>query len=207
MSISHTWARNLSTARSGPELFGVPQELRRKHLYLIGRTGSGKTTLLHNMIVQDIEAGQGLCFVDLHGDASRKLLDEIPGRRFGTDKVLVFDPSDLEHPVGLNLLGNVAPDDRPLVASNVVSIFKHTWAESWGPRTEYLLSNCVRALLDCPPELYPTLMEIPRLLVQEGYRNAVVRHIRDAKVRSFWEDEFGQWDKRFRGEVDRTAAE
>jgi len=91
---------------------------RRQHLYCLGKSGTGKTTLLHNLMVQDIEAGHGLAFIDPHGDESRNLLDYIPSRRI--KDVVYFNPADTEHPIGFNLLGSVPPDNRHLVASGVV---------------------------------------------------------------------------------------
>src|ERR1700687_1297334 len=119
--------------------FGLSIEDRRRHLYVIGKTGSGKSTLLRNLIVQDIEAGRGLMLLDPHGDLAEELLDYIPPRR--VEDVIYLAPADLSHPVGFNLLERVEPDDRPLVAANIVSTFKHIWGESWGPRLEYVLYN------------------------------------------------------------------
>src|SRR5258706_12754790 len=119
----------------------VPVELfhddRRHHLYAIGKSGSGKTTLLRNMIIQDIEAGRGVGIIDPHGDLATDLLDHIPPSRI--EDVAVFNPADMEHPVGLNLLGFTRPDERHLVASGVVSAFHGIWPEFWGPRLEYIL--------------------------------------------------------------------
>ena len=184
--------------------FGIPQVDRRQHLYTIGRTGTGKTTLLRNLIIQDIEAGRGLALIDPHGDLAADILEHIPAWR--TDEVIVFDPSDLERPLGLNVLAHVPLDQRPLVADNVVAIFRHLWGldETATPRLLRLLSACVSALLDFPPDPGATLLGVPRMLVDERYRARVVRHIQNPKVRSFFTDELPQWDKRYL--ADATAA-
>lgn len=188
----------------GDPAFGIPQGDRRQHLYTIGRTGSGKTTLLRNLIIQDIEAGRGLALIDPHGDLSNDILEHIPAWR--TDEVIVFDPSDLERPLGLNVLAHVPVDQRPLVADNVVAIFRHLWGldETATPRLLRLLFSCVAALLDFPPDPGATLLGVPRMLVDERYRARVVRHIQNPKVRSFFTDELPQWDKRYL--ADATAA-
>lgn len=175
----------------GERHFGLPAALRRHHLYVVGKTGTGKTTLLRNLIVQDIEAGRGVGVLDPHGDLAEDLLDCIPPWR--TDHVVYFNPADLAYPVGFNLLGNVPLDERPLVASGVVSIFKSIWRDSWGPRLEYILYNAVAALLDCENT---TLLGLQRLLVDPRYRGWVVRQVKDPLVRSFWLDEFERYDKR-----------
>jgi hypothetical protein len=111
---------------------------------------------------------------------------------------LYFNPGDLEFPIGLNLLANVAPDDRHLVASGVVSAFKGIWRDSWGPRLEYILHNAVSALLDCRNE---TLLGVNRLLTDEGYRAKVIRQIKDPFIRSFWAEEYAGYDPRFQREA------
>lgn len=184
--------------------FTIPQIDRRQHLYTIGRTGSGKTTLLRNLIIQDIQAGRGLALIDPHGDLASDILDHVPSWR--TDQTIVFDPSDLERPLGLNVLAHVEPDRRPLVADNVVAIFRHLWGldETATPRLLRLLHASVSALLDFPPDPGATLLGVPRMLVDERYRRRVVRHIENPKIRSFWTDEIPQWDKRYF--ADATAA-
>lgn len=167
---------------------------RRRHVYVVGQTATGKSTLLLNMLRQDIARGTGCALIDPHGDLALAVLQTVPGRRI--DDVVIIDPSDTDHPVGLNPLYRVAPDDRALVAANLAANFKHIWRDSWGPRLEYILFNALAALLDAPDALRPTFIALPRLLVDRPYRDAVVRHVRDPRVRSFFLDEFSRWNDR-----------
>lgn len=176
----------------GEEPFGLRCADRRQHLYTIGKTGTGKTTLLKNLILQDIAAGRGVGVIDPHGDLAEDLLDHIPPGR--TDDVVYFNPADQEHPVGFNLLRRAPADRRHLVAAGVVSIFKSIWRDSWGPRLEYILYAAVAALLECENT---TLLGVQRMLSDASYRHWVVKQVRDPMVRSFWLDEFGQYDQRF----------
>ena len=179
---------------SGYELeFSLSQADRRQHVLALGKSGSGKTTLLRNLILQDIAAGRGVCVIDPHGDLAADILEHIPSWR--TRDVIVFDPSDAEYPVGLNPLGRVPPESRPLVASGVVSALKGVWADSWGPRLEYILYAAVAAVLDCGANA--TLLSVQRMLSDAPYRAWVVRQARDPMVRAFWEDEFERYDRRF----------
>ena len=176
--------------------FGISAKDQRQHLYIIGKTGSGKTTLLRNLILQHIALGHGVGVIDPHGDLAEELLNHIPPRR--ADHLVYFNPGDLEFPIGLNVIGNVAPDDRHLVASGIVSAFKGIWRDSWGPRLEYILYNAVSALLDCRNA---TLLGVNRLLTDDAYRAKVVRQIKDPFIRAFWAEEYENYDERFKREA------
>ncbi len=169
---------------------------RRQHLYLIGKTGSGKTTLLRNLIIQHIAAGHGIGLIDPHGDLADELLDCIPPNR--ADDLVYFNPGDLDFPIAMNPLANVAPDDRHLVASGIVGAFKSIWRDSWGPRMEYILYNAVAALLDCPNT---SLLGVNQMLTDVDYRRRIVRKVRDPFVRAFWTDEYEKYDPRFQREA------
>jgi hypothetical protein len=179
-----------------PRPFGISAADQRQHIYLIGKTGSGKTTLLRNMIVQHVVLGHGVGLIDPHGDLAEELLHHIPPRR--ADHLVYFNPGDLEFPIGLNLLANVAPDDRHLVASGIVGAFKNIWRDSWGPRLEYILYNAVAALLDCPNT---SLLGVNRMLTDGTYRAWVIRQIKDPFIRAFWTEEYAGYDPRFQREA------
>ena len=179
-----------------PRLFGISPADSRQHIYVIGKTGVGKTTLLRNIIMQHIAVGHGVGLIDPHGDLAEELLEHIPPPR--ADHLVYFNPGDLDFPIGLNLLANVAPDDRHLVASGIVGAFKSIWRDSWGPRLEYILYNAIAALLDCPNT---TLLGVNRLLTEDAYRQRVIRQIQDPFIREFWTNEYAGYDARFRREA------
>jgi energy-coupling factor transporter ATP-binding protein EcfA2 len=183
-------------AWDNPIVFGISEIDARHHVYVIGKTGSGKTTLLRNLIIQHINLGHGVGLIDPHGDLAEELLNHIPPHR--ADHLTYFNPGDIEFPIGLNLLANVAPDDRHLVASGIVSAFKGIWRDSWGPRLEYILYNAVSALLDCRNA---TLLGVNRMLTDDAYRAKVVRQIKDPFIKSFWAEEFAGYDERFKREA------
>lgn len=176
--------------------FGIKSYDRRRHFYVIGKTGMGKTTLLENMAIQDIQSGQGIGVVDPHGEFAQKMLDFVPSSRI--NDVIYFNPADLEHPIAFNVIEKVDPEHRHLVASGLVGVFKKIWAETWGPRLEYVLRNAILALLEYPGS---TLLGIMRMLVDKNYRKKVIEKIEDPVVRSFWLEEFTKYPDRFMAEA------
>ncbi len=172
--------------------FGIKPDDRRRHVYAIGKTGTGKTTLLENMAIQDIQSGRGVGIVDPHGEFAQKMLDFIPRER--VNDVIYFSPADLQYPIAFNVIEQVDPEHRHLVASGLVGVFKKLWAETWGPRLEYLLRNAILSLLEYPGS---TLLGIMRMLTDKDYRNKVVEKTQDPVVKSFWLDEFARYPDRF----------
>ncbi len=182
--------------RNKESRFGIKTDDRRRHTYIIGKTGMGKSELLKHLVYHDIMNGHGLALVDPHGEAVEEILDYIPSWR--VNDVIYFNPSDYENPVAFNIFEKVPMEYRHLVSSGITGVFKKLWAESWGPRLEYVLRNAVLALLDYPDS---TLLGIMRLLVDKSYRNRVVSKISDPVVRSFWMDEYAKYPDRFQAEA------
>ncbi len=182
--------------RHAKHKFGIKTDDRRRHIYVIGKTGMGKTTMFENMVINDILAGRGVGVVDPHGEFIDTLLDYIPKERI--QDVILFRPGDREYPIGFNLLQDVSHDFKGIVASGVVGIFKKIFAESWGPRLEYILRNTILALLDYPGA---TLLGINRMLTDKDYRKEVVKHILDPVIRDFWIKEYASYDQKFRTEA------
>ncbi len=182
--------------RNQERIFGIKQDDRRRHMYVIGKTGMGKTNLLENMAIQDIQKGHGVAFIDPHGDTAEKLIKAIPAHRI--NDVIYLNPADQDFPIAFNVMEKVDPEYQHLVASGLVGVFKKIWADSWGPRLEYILRNAILALLEYPGS---TLLGVTRILVDKNYRARVVEKITDPVVRSFWVDEFSQWNDRVLQEV------
>lgn len=176
--------------------FGIRVKDRRNHMYLVGKTGVGKSTLLENMIVQDIKAGRGVAVVDPHGDLVEKVVNYVPPERI--NDVIYFNPADIEFPFAFNVLEKVNKEQQHLVASGLIGVFKKIWADTWGPRLEYVLRNAILALLEFPDS---TLLGIMRMLVDADFRKKVVKQISDPMVRSFWVDEYEKYKGNFQVEA------
>lgn len=182
--------------RNQQRKFGIKRDDRRRHMYFIGKTGMGKSTVLENMIAEDIMADNGIAVVDPHGDMAEKLINFVPAHRI--NDVVYFNPADIEHPIAFNVLESVDESYRHLVASGLIQVFKKLWADSWGPRLEYILMNAILALIDYPGS---TLLGVTRILVDKQYRRKVVAKITDPVVKTFWIDEYDNYNERFRNEA------
>jgi hypothetical protein len=182
--------------RERHETFGILPEDRFRHLYIVGQTGVGKTTLLTNLIAADVAAGHSTIVLDPHGDMIERVLNSVPPER--TNNVILFDPADRAHVVTFNPLACQSPQHRPLVASAVVTSFKRLFGDSWGPRLEHILRNCILTLLENPGT---TLVSLHRLLVDDSFRKQLVSRIHDPMVRAFWQSEWASWNQQFRAEA------
>ena len=185
-----------TTFRNQNQKFGIKVDDRRRHMYVIGKSGMGKSTLLENMIIQDINKGRGLAVVDPHGDLAEKIIRYIPDRR--VEEVVYFNPADAEYPIAFNVVEQVEPHLRHLVASGLIGVFQKLWADSWGPRLEYILRNAILAVLDYPDS---TLLAITRMLSDKNFRKRVVEKIQDPVVKAFWVNEFSSYNDKFASEA------
>jgi len=185
-----------TTYRNEFKRFGIRTDDRRRHMYLIGKTGMGKSTILENMIVDDILSGHGVAVVDPHGDLAEKIIEFIPPDRI--KDVIYFNPADINYPIAFNVVEQVEPHLRHLVASGLIGVFQKLWADSWGPRLEYILRNAILATLDFPGS---TLLSVVRMLSDKNYRKRVVSNIKDPVVKAFWEKEFSGYADKFASEA------
>jgi len=176
--------------------FGIKTDDRRRHVYVIGKTGMGKTTLLENMILSDIYAGHGCCYIDPHGDTAERLVDFIPPWRI--NDVIYFNPADIDYPIGFNILEAVNERHKHLVASGMMGVFKKIWENVWSARMEYILNNTILALLDNQGS---TLLGINRMLSDAEYRKRIVSNIKDPIVKQFWVQEFASYSEKYAQEA------
>lgn len=183
-------------ARNKRTKFGIKAKDRTRHVYVIGKTGMGKSTLLENMAVQDIQSGEGLCFIDPHGKTADLLLKYVPENRI--KDVVYFAPFDVEFPISFNVMEDVGYEKRHLVVSGLMSTFKKIWLDAWSARMEYILSNTLLALLEYPGA---TLLGVNKMLSDKTFRKKVVDNITDPAVRSFWVDEFAKYTEKFAAEA------
>jgi len=177
-----------TTFRNEMKKFGMKSDDRRKHMYILGKTGTGKTELMLNLALQDIKRGSGLGFIDPYGEAAEKLLAFVPKERI--NDVIYFNPADTDFPIAFNVLEEVDSSKRYVVNSSLLGVFRKIWPEVWSSRIEYILGNCILALLEYPNS---TVLGIHRILVDSDYRKKVIEKLKDPMVRAFWLEEFPRY--------------
>ncbi|MFH1207515.1 MAG: type IV secretory system conjugative DNA transfer family protein [Patescibacteria group bacterium] len=163
---------------------------RRRHVYAIGKSGTGKSVLLSNMIIQDIVNGEGVGVVDPHGDLINAVLPHIPKER--ADDVIIFNPGDMERPVGLNMLEARTPEEKDFAVQEMIAIFYKLFPpEMIGPMFEHNMRNVMLTLME--DEQDPgTIVEIPRMFTDLAFQKYKLSKVKDPVVRAFWEKEMAK---------------
>ncbi|MFA6593931.1 MAG: type IV secretion system DNA-binding domain-containing protein [Candidatus Buchananbacteria bacterium] len=167
---------------------------RRRHMYIIGMTGTGKSTTMATMAAQDIRDGRGVCVVDPHGELVENILKHIPKER--AEDVILFDPSDLERPIGLNMLEATSPYEMDMAAQEMINIFYKLLPDPAmaGPMFEHYMRNALLALM-ADREDPGTLVELARIFTDDAFRKKKLEHVTDILVKDFWEREYAMSQK------------
>ena len=170
-----------ATAPGEDRRLGLSIDDARQHLHVIGPTGTGKSTLLANLICQDIAAGRGAVVIEPKGDLVQDVLTRIPKERL--EDVVVLDPTETEHPIGLNpLLGR---GRRPeLIADQVLAVFHGLYEQNWGPRMQDILHA---SLLTLAGRGDASLCALPALLTNPTVRRRLLAAVDDPiALEPFW---------------------
>ncbi len=176
---------------------GLTDEDRSRHVYIIGQTGSGKSTILFHMIKDDILRGRGTGIIDPHGDLAELVHSIVPLER--THDLILFNPSDLGYPIGINLLeltpgltGDELEQEKELVCESVISIFRRLFNQDEhtdAHRIEYLLRNTIYTAFTVPDA---TIFTVYDLLTNPKFQKSVTKNLEDEHLKNFWNNEFGK---------------
>lgn len=163
---------------------------RLRHLYVIGQTGTGKTSFMKTLIEQDIKAGNGVCFIDPHGNDIINILATIPPERY--EDVIYFDPAYIDRPFGLNMLeyDQSRPEQKSFIVNEMLAIFRQLYGdvpESMGPAFEQYFRNATQLVMEDPAS-GSTLMDIGRVLSNADFRNLKLARSNNPVVNQFWQE-------------------
>lgn len=178
----------------------IGNEDRLRHMYIIGKTGTGKSEFLKQMILQDINEGKGLCFMDPHGDAVEEILELIPPDR--AEDVIYFNPTDTERPVGLNLLEAKTEDQKHFATTAIINmmykLFDPYKTGIVGPRFEHAVRNAMLTAMSVPETSF---VEVNRILTDAKYVQELLPNVTDPIVRRYWTDQIAQTSDFHKSEV------
>lgn len=184
--------------RNDDRVFGIRDEDRFLHVYIIGKTGTGKSTLIETMALQDLERGNGFALIDPHGDLVSRVAARISASH--RDRVIYLDATNPVQPYGYNPLRHVSEDRIALAASGMMDVFKKMWPDAWGVRMEHILRNVLMALLEQPDA---TLQDVLRIFSDSAFRKEIAKSLRNETVRTFLLKEFERFSFGYR--ADGTA--
>lgn len=177
----------------------IMRDDRTRHEYIIGKSGTGKSVLLNYQARQDIWNGDGMCLIDPHGDLVEDTLKIVQKER--AKDVVVFDPSDIERPMGLNLLEADSPEEMDRASIDAMEIFIKLFGdEIFGPRIQHYFRNACLTLMEDKEE-GATLIDVPRIFVDDEFRKYKLDKISNAVVKSFWDHEYANTGEREKQEM------
>ncbi len=168
----------------------ITEDDRRRHIYMVGQTGTGKSNLMINMAISDIQSGKGVAVLDPHGDLIDSILGLIPEERI--NDVVVFDPGDLQKPLGLNMLEYDfnRPEEKTFIVNEMQGIFNRLFtAETMGPMFEQYMRNALLLLMEDAVNEPATLADVPRIFTDSAFREKKLARCQNPAVRDFWERE------------------
>ena len=178
--------RGKNVYRGEEKLIRIKEKDRRRHLYAIGMTGTGKSTLFESLVLQDVREGRGVAVFDPHGEMIEHIIYKIPKNR--AEDVIFFNPADTTRPLGVNLLEWKTREQRDFLVQEAIQIFYKLFDPTGqgfiGPQFEHWMRNAALTLMDHPDG--GTLIEIPKLFTDDGFREDRIKNVQDPVVKAFW---------------------
>ncbi|MBU0546075.1 type IV secretion system DNA-binding domain-containing protein [Patescibacteria group bacterium] len=180
-----------SVYRGEETIVRMKRDDRRRHLYIIGKSGGGKSVFAENLAVQDIQNGEGVCVIDPHGDFAEYVLQHVPKER--ADDVIYFNPSDVDRPIGLNILEVHTEEQKDFATQEMISIFYKmvTDPSMIGPMFEHQMRNVMLTLM-ADMENPGTIVEVPRMFTDDAFVEEWKAKLTDPVVLAFWNKEMAK---------------
>ena len=188
LEISHEGiVLGVNSYRGRDTIIHMSREDRMRHFYIIGQTGTGKTNIMLNMITQDINNGDGCCYIDPHGTDIQTILSRIPKERI--DDVIYFDPAYTMRPMGLNMLefDPKYPEQKTFVVNELMGIFNKLFDMKIGGGAmfeQYFRNSAFLVMED--PGSGSTLLEITRVLADKEFRDMKLEKCKNPIIKQFW---------------------
>ncbi|MGB7983395.1 MAG: DUF87 domain-containing protein [Candidatus Nanopelagicales bacterium] len=169
----------------------LSDEVRSRHVHVIGETGSGKSTLLTAIALETAARGEGLLFLDPHGTTVERILRELdPAAR---ERVWLIRCGDTANPVRLNPFAVSDPAERDLVIGDMTEAFQQLFDPKHegivGPRFQRVMRNALMSLAEVRRDR-TSLLDVPRLLEDEALAQSLAARLTDPTLKAFWRNDF-----------------
>ncbi len=173
---------------------------RRRHAYILGQTGTGKSWLMVRMIIQDIYNGDGVCFIDPHGETAEMILERIPPER--ADDVIYFNAGDFERPFGLNILEFYNEQHKHQIVNSFIDLLIRLFDPHNQGYVGPMMQQAVRnSMLTAMSVQGSTLIEVVRMLQDEKWvYEKWLPLVKDELVRRYWTDQVAKTDAKTKSE-------
>jgi len=187
--------------RGAKKRINLDPDDRRRHVYIVGQTGTGKSTMLENLALQDMLNGDGLAFIDPHGDTAERLLSMVPKER--TEDVIYFSPADMDYPLGLNLFEFDNPQQKDFLIQEAINMLYKLYDPLHqgiiGPRYEHWFRNAALTIMSDPAGA--TFIDIPKVFTDSKYAKQKLQYVTDRTVLDFWNKEMASTSDYHKSEV------
>ncbi|MDD3474833.1 MAG: DUF87 domain-containing protein [Candidatus Dojkabacteria bacterium] len=198
-SIDTIWVGN-NEYRGNIHRICFERDDRRRHSYILGQTGTGKSWFMTRMIIQDIYNGDGVCFVDPHGDTAEMILERIPPER--AEDVIYFNAGDFDRPFGLNIMEYYNEQHKHQIVNSFIALLIRMFDPNnqgfAGPMFQQAVRN---AMLTAMSEKGSTLVEVVRILQDEQWvKEKWLPIIQDELVKRYWIDQVAKTDQKTKSE-------
>ena len=152
------------------------------------------------MIIQDIYNGDGVCFIDPHGQTAEMILERIPPER--AEDVIYFDAGNFERPFGLNIMEFYNEQHKHQVVNSFIALLIRLFDPNnqgyAGPAFQQAVRN---SMLTAMSKEGSTLIEVVRILQDEDWvTNYWLPLIQDELVKRYWIDQVAKTDKKTKAE-------
>lgn len=178
----------------------LAREDRRRHMYILGQTGTGKSEFLKHLVYQDIVNGDGLAFIDPHGEAVEDILELIPKER--AEDVIYFNPADSERPMGLNILDVKTEEQKHMTVNAFIGLLYKLYDPNHsgmvGPQLERAVRN---VMLTAMSEEGNTMVEVLRLLTNPKFAEKKIPLVKDMLVKTYWTEQMAQTNEFHKSET------
>jgi hypothetical protein len=188
--------------------------LLRRHALLVAKTRKGKSGLLRALWRQLAASTDTprptVVLIDPHSDLAHAALGLVPSDRH--QDVVHLDVACSDRPFGLNFLDVGLGWSRDRMVDNALRVFSKEFDNFWGPRMEIvfrfallLLVETNRAVVAADPtggrDRQWTILEVPRVLEEPAFRQALLAETHDRQVLDWWRTFYGALDRHFLQEI------